>query len=240
MTEPRSYSVFFSVAAVHLLLLASAIYSSGELVQPAPLPDMQGVLVSEQSPASAPTPPQAAAPAPPPKPVAAPVPAPAPTPVSLPPVKGPPSERALTVAKAEPRDELPPKAPDSTPQPAAVRSAPPAPAREAPAARPAAQGAVAGETLALPRVEAGYQGNAKPKYPSLSNRLGEQGQVLLEVLVLTDGTVGEIRVKKSSGYPRLDNAALDTVRGWRFQPARRGSTPIAYRYTLPIDFSITK
>jgi protein TonB len=81
--------------------------------------------------------------------------------------------------------------------------------------------------------------NPAPAYPAASRRLGEQGRVLLDVYIQPDGRVGEIRVKQSSGYPRLDEAALDAVRRWRYVPARRGNEPIALWYVQPISFSLT-
>jgi protein TonB len=68
--------------------------------------------------------------------------------------------------------------------------------------------------------------------------LGEQGRVELDVYILADGSVGEIKLKRSSGYSRLDQAAADAVRQWRYQPARRGSEAIAFWYVQPLTFSI--
>ena len=92
----------------------------------------------------------------------------------------------------------------------------------------------------LPRVDAGHLNNPAPGYPPVSRRMGEQGQVLLDVLILADGSVGELKVKKTSGFRRLDSAALDAVERWRYQPARRGNTPIAYWYVQPIVFALAK
>ena len=62
--------------------------------------------------------------------------------------------------------------------------------------------------------------------------------MLFDVYILPDGTVGEIKLKRSSGFARLDEAALDAVRQWRYVPARRGDQPIPYWYVQPIDFSM--
>lgn len=60
--------------------------------------------------------------------------------------------------------------------------------------------------------------------------------MLLDVYILPDGSVGEIKLKRSSGHPRLDQTALEAVRRWRYQPARRGNEPIPYWYVQPLDF----
>ena len=52
------------------------------------------------------------------------------------------------------------------------------------------------------------------------------------------GSAGEIQVRESSGYARLDNAARDTVRGWRFVPARRGETAVPAWVLIPISFRL--
>jgi protein TonB len=64
----------------------------------------------------------------------------------------------------------------------------------------------------------------RPEYPATSIRLNEQGKVLLLIYVLPDGKVGEVKVSRSSGYPRLDASAMrEAKRSWRFLPAKDGS-----------------
>lgn len=64
----------------------------------------------------------------------------------------------------------------------------------------------------------------RPEYPATSIRLNEQGRVLLLIYVLPDGKVGEVKVSRSSGYPRLDASAMrEAKRSWRFLPAKSGS-----------------
>jgi protein TonB len=72
----------------------------------------------------------------------------------------------------------------------------------------------------------------------MSRRLRQEGTVLLEVLILKNGTVGEVRLKRTSGYSRLDNAALEAVRGWHFVPARHGNVPVDFWYEQPVVFSL--
>lgn len=57
-----------------------------------------------------------------------------------------------------------------------------------------------------------------PRYPPISRRLGEEGTVALRIEVAPTGTVEGVEVVQSSGYARLDEAALDAARLWRFPP----------------------
>lgn len=92
------------------------------------------------------------------------------------------------------------------------------------------------QPVTLPRSDAHGLDNPAPAYPATSRRLHEEGRVLLRLYILADGSVGEVQLKRSSGAPRLDNAALNAVRHWRFLPARRGNQAIAYWTLQPIDF----
>ena len=121
--------------------------------------------------------------------------------------------------------------------PAAVAPPPPPPpASEAAPAPPPLPPTPAPRTLA--RFDADYLKNPPPVYPTISRRNSEQGQVMLQVLVSTDGTAKEVRVDRSSGFPRLDEAALVAVRQWRFVPAKRGSEPIEDWVLVPIVFRL--
>lgn len=95
-----------------------------------------------------------------------------------------------------------------------------------------------GAPITPPNADAAHLNNPAPAYPRLSRRLREQGVVLLEVLIMPNGSVGDIRIQQSSGYSRLDETALEAVQQWRYEPARRGSEAIAYWYLQPVDFSL--
>lgn len=130
-----------------------------------------------------------------------------------------------------------------------VRQPPPAePARSDPA-RPETQPAPTPAAMEAPRVapplpvtqprfNADYLDNPKPPYPSASRRMGEEGEVRLRVHVDTAGQAQQIEIFRSSGFPRLDQAALDTVKQWRFVPARQGDQPIPAWVIVPIQFSL--
>ena len=89
-----------------------------------------------------------------------------------------------------------------------------------------------------PRFDANYLDNPAPPYPRLSRKLGEQGTVFPRVYVGLDGTPTRLEVKQSSGYARLDDVALNTVKQWRFVPARQGALAIGEWVIVPISFSL--
>ncbi len=80
--------------------------------------------------------------------------------------------------------------------------------------------------------------NRKPPYPALSRRYGDQGTVMLRVLVKADGTAGEVQVKSSSGFPLLDESAKTTVQTWRFNPATSDGKPVDEWFLVPIPFKL--
>lgn len=84
----------------------------------------------------------------------------------------------------------------------------------------------------------GYAENPKPIYPVEARERGYQGEVLLRVEVLSNGKVGQIEVKRSSGHEVLDQSALATVKKWRFIPARKGDVPIPFWVNIPIKFEL--
>jgi len=83
-----------------------------------------------------------------------------------------------------------------------------------------------------------YRTNPPPDYPRMARRRGYQGNVVLEVLVGRNGTVGDLRVSKSSGYPVLDRAALDSVKKWTFVPGMQGNERVKMWVKVPIRFEL--
>lgn len=248
MTALERWAGALAVLAIHLGLVAWITTSFGQTPPVVVPPTIQGVLV----PAEAPTPPQplpvAPEPVPPPEPAPPePPPLPEPPPPEPPPPEPPkpepkpqpkprpkpPSDKAITVPEA-PREPAPPP-------PVAPSAAAPAEAVKRPAQPPSGPpGPPAEAPVVPPRVDAAHLNNPAPQYPSVSRRLGEQGQVLLDVHILPDGSVGEVRLRQTSGHRRLDDAAIAAVQRWRYVPARRGDTAIAYWYVQPIVFSLSR
>ena len=70
----------------------------------------------------------------------------------------------------------------------------------------------------------------------MSRRLGEQGTVLVRVLIGADGNAQRAEIGKSSGFARLDQAALTTVLKWRYVPGKRAGVAEAMWFTVPIAF----
>ena len=83
-----------------------------------------------------------------------------------------------------------------------------------------------------------YAENPKPIYPQEAREKGHEGEVVLKVEVLSNGRVGQIEVRKSSGYESLDGSALTTVKQWRFIPAKKGDIAIPLWVNIPIKFQL--
>ncbi len=76
-------------------------------------------------------------------------------------------------------------------------------------------------------------------YPPVSRRLSEQGTVTVKYVISETGDVTSASVEKSSGYSRLDEAAKQCVRDWRFKPATQGGRPIATTNQANIRYTLT-
>lgn len=157
-----------------------------------------------------------------------------------------PSEppKPLPVAQARPQPVVrkPVQPPPVVTAPSESRSAFIAPAPPAPEPRPLEAAPSSGPpgppSIVPPRFNADYLQNPAPPYPALARRLGEEGRVVLRVLVSPAGHPEQVEVKSSSGSPRLDESALTTVRTWKFVPARQGDHPVAAWVLVPISFSL--
>ena len=81
--------------------------------------------------------------------------------------------------------------------------------------------------------------SCKPRYPQSARRNGIEGTVVVTILILKNGTVGEAYVSSSSGNSELDDAAINAICKWRFSPASNslGQSMECYT-TIPIGFSL--
>jgi protein TonB len=163
-----------------------------------------------------------------------------------------PREKAVSIPKTPPKPVKKPtllttassapaaiSAPAPTPEPPRTEPAPTASASaSAPAPSSASASEAASAPMTLPNLNADYLHNPAPAYPSASRQLGEQGKVLLRVLVNSDGQVEQVTLRRSSGFERLDQAAQETVQKWRFVPARRGEQVVSAWVVVPVSFSL--
>lgn len=125
-------------------------------------------------------------------------------------------------------------APANTP----VISAAPPP-KELPPAAPVEAAAPKVEAVQAPRHDADHLHNPKPPYPRASISLGEEGTVWLRVQVNEEGRPLQVLVDQSSGFPRLDRSARDTVASsYRFVPARQGERTVVGWVRFPIQFKL--
>ncbi|MEO8656460.1 MAG: energy transducer TonB [Ramlibacter sp.] len=219
------------IAAGVVLLHAAALWAlqSGRVPRPAAVV-VPVTLVSEQ--------------VTPPSPVIA------PPPPAQQPKRPPPPARKPAPRKTEPARAPPPKAlaaPTPLPAPVAPATAPEAPAlpmAAAPSSEPAGPAGPPGPPgppssparVELPSSNASYLQNPAPVYPAISKRLGEQGKVLVRVLIGADGIPQKAELKRGSGFDRLDRSALDYVMKCRYVPGNVGGVPQAMWYEAPVSF----
>lgn len=152
-----------------------------------------------------------------------------PPPVPKPqPVKKPQSRQlvaeAPVVSESEPvaPPPLPEREPEPEPKPAAVAEAPPQ--------MPPGPVTLSAElSVACPELNA-------PAYPPLSRRLGEEGKLVLRVELDESGRVNIAQVVNSSGFKRLDEAAMVAVKTWRCNPPQRNGQPVRAIALQPFNF----
>ncbi|MGS0892581.1 energy transducer TonB [Burkholderia stagnalis] len=220
--NPRVIAVAVGVLAAHAIMLTAAwlhrnapppkaveVQSiTAQLITPAPIAQQ---VAAESIPQPAP---------------------PKPTPKVKPKVEPKPVQKA-----AKPTPVTPSPDPSPTPTPAAD----PTPAPAAPAAAPAAPPGPARETMQVsaPKNVPTLQCNfVKPDYPSMSRRRGETGTAYVHFVVGTSGKIESIDLQKSSGYPRLDDAALDAMRATTCRPYIENGQAIRAARTQPYNFGL--
>jgi periplasmic protein TonB len=137
--------------------------------------------------------------------------------------KTPPKEAAQPLAQD-------PASPVAKSQPQTTSAAPP----------PVAS--ASGGPASAPTVDADYKAaylqNPKPPYPPLAFRLRVEGKVVLVAEVLPNGQSGSVQILESSGNEMLDKSALETVKKWRFTPARKDGVIVTQAVRIPITFSL--
>ena len=92
--------------------------------------------------------------------------------------------------------------------------------------------------IQLPLSDADYLHNPRPLYPSTSQRFNEQGRTTVRVLIGANGLAERAEIAKSSGYKRLDDAAINTVMRWRYVPGKRGGVAESMWFDVPINWTL--
>lgn len=169
-----------------------------------------------------------------PQPVPAPPQPVAPKPKTVPIVKKKPAPVKPLPRKLEPapmQETVSPPTEAAPPSDAPVVTAPSAPAPQA-----------AAPVLAVPKTITGveYIQAPRPDYPSISKRMGEEGKVLLRVLINEKGRPEKAEIQRSSGFDRLDEAARQSAMRALFKPHMEDGRPVAVYTTIPIDFKLNK
>lgn len=206
--------------ALHGALAAYLITT--RYIMPAPeMPETEAILVSMAPMAMAEPEPRPQPPRPPveAKPVIQPRPTPAPLIQQVPPLPLPPIKP----------DAGPPAPPVQGPLAVSLTSRAPAAAAVGP------QNDFVGVD-----VDMALTNNPPPPYPPQAKARHEQGTVVLRLQVRGDGSVGEIQVRTTSGSMRLDQAATEAVRRWKFKPATQGGRPVESWAIVPISFGFRK
>lgn len=81
-----------------------------------------------------------------------------------------------------------------------------------------------------------YLKNPAPVYPELARVNGWEGTVILEALVSEEGTIEKIQILESSGYKILDESAYETIKTWKFSPAKMGQIALSSWVRIPVQF----
>ena len=83
-----------------------------------------------------------------------------------------------------------------------------------------------------------YFENPAPLYPRIAKKRGWEGTVIMEVIVKENGVVDKVLLLKSSGYKILDKEALETVKTWKFFPAKTGDMAFSSTVSVPVKFQL--
>jgi protein TonB len=166
--------------------------------------------------------------------------------VDPPPDDLPPPEFPIAKIDIPPPEEPPPaviprleRKPEPKPeQPKPVQRKPPPAAPQAPVDNEAQQAAprVATAPRTVSASQVGYLVARNPVYPARSRKMGEQGRVMVRVMIDIAGRSSQVLLEKSSGHQALDEAALSAVRAAQFRPYSEGGVAQPVWVLVPINF----
>jgi protein TonB len=164
----------------------------------------------------------------------------------------PPAPPVSTPPTPQPKPEAKPKTqvkPEPKPKTIDPSSTPPVDASQAKAAEsqmpnaavaPASSQGTAGTPIQtdIGKLVVVYQPDADPYYPSFSKRAGEQGEVVVRLIIDETGIVEEVALLRSSGFARLDRAATEIGKRYRFKPYSVNGNPARISTNLLIKFNL--
>jgi protein TonB len=163
------------------------------------------------------------------------------------------SQEAPTAPKApppKPKEESKKKLEEKPPTPAPLAKqteAPPKPSEaksesqpQSAAVAPTSAGGVSGTPIQtdIGKLEVLYQPDADAYYTSFSKRSGEQGTVIVRLIIDQNGTVEDVVLLQSSTFPRLDRSASEIGRRYRFKPYLVNGSPQRISTNLLIKFNL--
>ena len=108
------------------------------------------------------------------------------------------------------------------------------------AAAPATSGGASGTPIQtdIGKLVVVYQPDADAYYPSFSKRSGEQGTAVVRLIIDETGSVEDVALLQSSTFPRLDRAASEIGKRYRFKPFLVNGTPQRISTNLLIKFNL--
>jgi len=115
-----------------------------------------------------------------------------------------------------------------------ARSLPAPPTLTKPQTLMATPPALTGSTSSRPTIVS----SPRPVYPRVARESGWEGTVIVRTLIDTNGVPNQVKIRKSCGHPRLDQAAQEAIKSWTFQPAKDGNIPITKWIDIPIKFDL--
>ena len=212
------------VVLLHLLVAEVLLRSPADPLSPPKPPVVAVRWMAAPQPAERQTPPVSQPPERTPPPQVA--------PMAQPAIKSKPKPKPII--KSTPRAEAPAEA---RPPPQASRPLAAAPVKEGVSTKPQAIPAM---PIREPQYQSASLRNPAPSYPPLSRRFGEQGSVMLRVLVSATGEPLRVELVASSGYARLDAAARNMVAKWSFIPAQQGQEKVQAWVRVPVVFQLRR
>jgi protein TonB len=233
--KPETTACFLAAVLFHaLLLFGFRLETPARPLAVSDEPPSEDVSLVEAAPAAASTLEAPAAPVPPqPTPE---------TPKASPDLPTPPPEPTPNPDAIPPPESTPvPQHPHPSPRTQQQKHSKPYPLHSAPTASANLTGAPSHATaVGGLGSQVHYLSNPKPDYPEQARIQHQEGVVLLDVIVGANGRPTSVTLRRTSGFPLLDSAAIQAVRRWTFDPARAAGLPVPSTVEIPLRFSLSK